>query len=111
MDRNILNFCLMLLVFVAGCCSYTYFHEQAHANIYRYFGVNSHTEVYGLGLFGGKTFPSDTNLTEARFNALYIAQSNVESIGYQLLPLIAMIGGLLMAGFMYVGYKIGEVER
>jgi hypothetical protein len=110
-NKDILNFFILISVFLVGCCGYVYFHESAHANIFRYFGVNSHTEVYAFGLGGGMTFPVDTNLSKADYIALYSAQSNVEAIGYQLFPLVCMICGVLIVGFMYVGYKIGEIER
>jgi len=61
-------------------------HEQTHIEIFRSYGVESHTEYFS-------NFPDFVTISDKPCPSVQCVQdhNNVEAIGYQLLPLFLMI--------------------
>lgn len=84
----------------------TYYHERAHkeiCRIYKLFGLIDADCKMDVNLFGGNTdVKIKRYLSVADLRSFAQAQSQVEAVGYQLIPALVIIS----AG---VGWLIGEI--
>lgn len=87
---------------ILGICCFVllgYYHEQAHVQVYNIYGIDAHAEYL-------KHFPSFVTIADdpCQTDSCKLAQSNVESIGYNCLPLFVLLffGLLILIGLMEI---------
>lgn len=85
-----------------------YQHEKTHAEIFRIAGVDAEIKMSWLG--GETTAPHVLK----DFNNVYLAQSIVEIIGYQVLPfllLIFLVALLMLAVLICIFFELREMNE
>lgn len=83
LERKLALLFVTILFLIATGLVGTYYHELAHQQIYAFYGVNS---VIGVHWWGMDTTPSGLCTGDCT-----LAQSIVEAIGYNLVPVIFAI--------------------
>lgn len=97
---NILFLCVAIILgFYLGDLVHTFYHENAHKQIYENYGIKSFAEI---GIFKGMTFPEKACNTED----CKLSQSLTEIIGYHS---IAFIYNLWFMFLIFMIYK--EITR
>jgi hypothetical protein len=83
-------FWVCLFVLISVSCLYLVEHELAHAVIFEEAGCSYR---FGATMTQLVTFGncSMANLTSGESDALFVAQANVESFGYQILPMVILL--------------------
>lgn len=101
--KNIYFLGLFALILVIGLSVSLYQHEAAHVQINKYAGVDSHTEWSFTRAF---TVADSEFKSKELYSQAYTSHGVNEAVGYQIIPLFAMVCATLCLCTVYLGNKL-----
>lgn len=87
-----------MIIFWLSICTFVYFHEQAHVQVFKAWGIDSHVEY--IKYFPDIATVTDTDSSNCK-DACMVANANVDSFGYQFFPAFACVGLMLIIIIAY----------